>query len=137
MILTARLYIQGHQHEDTGIPLLSCDFQFEQDVDQRGLPISEVRGGIINMAFNSTNDEELISWMMSAVTDKNGKIVFSETDASRDFKTLEFEDARCIRYRESFTRDSEMIEEITISARVVILSGVHHYNFWSGYSSGN
>lgn len=38
MILTARLHIGGHEKEEEGIPLLSCDYSFKQEVDERGLP---------------------------------------------------------------------------------------------------
>jgi hypothetical protein len=134
MVLTARLYIQGHKTESTGIPLITCDFQFDQEVDQKGMPVSEVRGGRINMTFSSMEDEELIQWMLMPTADKDGKIVFSETDASKDFKKLEFTDGRLIHYRESFARDQEMIEELTISARELSLSGATHWNLWVGYN---
>jgi hypothetical protein len=136
MVLTARLYIDGHESGNEGIPLLSCTFSFSQDIDQRGLPKSEVKGGVISFVINSMDDQEIMQWMFSAKSDKSGKITFSGEDTKKIFKTIEFKDARCIAYHESFVRDSEMVEEITISAREVTISGVTHSNTWTKYEGG-
>lgn len=133
MILTAKLFIEGHQTESEGLPLNSCDFQFKQEVDERGLPVSTVRGGIIDVSFASLDDSDLIYWMISSAADKNGKIVFSGMESSKAFKTLEFKDARCIKYHERFQRDFEMTVDLTISAREIIICDVTHANSWSGY----
>jgi len=135
MVLTARLFISGHESGNEGIPILSCSFSFNQDIDQRGLPKSEVKGGVINIAFNSIDDQEIMHWMISPKADKSGKIAFSGEENEKVFKTLEFKDARCISYRESFVRDGEMVEEITISAREVSISGVTHTNTWTKYDA--
>ena len=135
MVLTARLHIEGHETEDEGIPLLTCDYSFSQDIDQRGLPKSQVKGGVITFSFSSIEDEEIMWWMISPKADKNGKILFAGGDGEKVFKSLEFKDARCIYYRETFTRDIEMIEEISISAREISLSGATHTNTWTKYDS--
>ncbi len=136
MVLTGRLHIEGHETEDEGIPLLTCDYSFSQDIDQRGLPKSQVQGGVINMSFSSIDDEEIMYWMIYSNADKNGRIVFSGGEDEKIFKELEFRDARCIYYRETFTRDVEMVEEISISAREISLSGVNHMNTWTKYDNG-
>lgn len=134
MVLTARLYINGHESGNESIPLLSCSYSFTQDIDQRGLPKTEVKGGVITFSFNSIDDQEIMHWMISSKADKSGKITFSGEQTEKVFKTLEFKDARCISYRESFVRDGEMVEEITISAREVTISGVTHTNTWTKYN---
>jgi len=136
MVLTARLIIDGHESGNVGIPLLSCSYSFTQDIDQRGLPKTEVKGGVITLVINSIDDQEIMQWMFSAKADKSGKIAFSGEETEKVFKTLEFKDARCIAYHESFVRDSEMVEEITISAREVTISGVTHSNTWTKYEGG-
>jgi hypothetical protein len=133
MVLSAKLFISGHESGSDGIPLLSCNFSFKQDIDQRGLPKSEVKGGVITVMMNSIDDQEIMQWMFSAKADKSGKIAFSGEETEKVFKTLEFKDARCIAYNESFVRDSEMVQEITISAREVTISGVTHANTWTKY----
>jgi hypothetical protein len=133
MILTARLFIAGHETEKDGIPLNTCEFSFSQEVDQRGLPVSAVRGGIIHLSYGSFDDPEILWWMISSEADKSGKILFSGIESSKAFKTLEFKDARCISYRETFSRDNEMLVELTLSTRQITVSGVDHKNIWSGY----
>lgn len=133
MVLTAQLHIDGHELADEGIPLLSCDYSFAQEVDQRGLAKSQVTGGIINFSFFSIEDEEIMLWMVSPNVDKSGKITFSGSEDEKIFKTLEFKDARCIFYRETFNRDVEMMEEISISAREIKISGATHTNSWTKY----
>lgn len=136
MVLTSRLYINGHESGREGIPLQTCNYSFLQDIDQRGLPKSEVKGGVITLSFSSIDDQEIMHWMISSRADKNGKITFSGEETEKVFKTLEFKDARCISYHESFVRNSEMVEEIVISAREITVSGVTHTNTWTKYDSG-
>lgn len=133
MILTARLFIAGHTTEKEGIPLNSCEFSFIQDVDQRGLPVSAVKGGIIQVSYASIDDPEILWWMVSSEADKSGKILFSGIESSKAFKTLEFKDARCVNYKETFVRDKDMITDLIISAREITVSDVSHSNNWSGY----
>ncbi len=64
MVLSAKLHIEGHQKEQDGIHLLSCDFNFSQETDQKGLPSSKVRGGIIELTFVSLDDAEILQWMI-------------------------------------------------------------------------
>lgn len=133
MILTARLHISGHETESDGIPLLSCEYSFKQDVDERGLTTGKVKGGIINLTFISIDDSEIMFWMFNSLSDKSGRIVFSGEEGQRIFKTIEFLDARCIYYFESFQRDGEMVTKITISTRRLTISGTDHLNHWTNY----
>jgi len=133
MVLAARLHIDGHEQESDGIPLLYCSYFFSQNIDQRGLPKSEVKGGLINLTFHSLDDQEIMHWMVSAKADKNGKIIFAGDENAKAFKTIEFKDARCVSYHESFIRDGSMTIDLTISARELTISGVTHKNIWTKY----
>ena len=135
MVLSAKLHIAGHQNEKEGIHLLSCEFRFSQETDQKGLPTSKVHGGMIDLSFASIDDNEIFQWMISEDADKDGKISFSGDNTTKPFKTLEFKDARLISYEEKFNDQSEMITYLTISAREITLSGVKHSNAWLGYKS--
>lgn len=135
MVLSAKLHIAGHQNEKEGIHLLSCEFRFSQETDQKGLPTSKVHGGTIDLSFASIDDNEIFQWMISEDADKDGKISFSGDNTTKPFKTLEFKDARLISYEEKFNDQSEMITYLTISAREISLSGVKHFNAWLGYKS--
>jgi hypothetical protein len=133
MVLSAKLYIEGHQNEKEGIHLITCEYRLFQETDQKGLPTSKVHGGVIDLSFASIEENEIIQWMISEDADKNGKITFSGDNNTKPFKTLEFKDARLIAYHEKFTDQSQMLTTITISARQISLSGVRHNNTWLGY----
>ena len=133
MVLSATLHIEGHQNEKVGIQLLSCDFGFSQETDQKGLPTSKVYGGLINISYVSLEDNEIIQWMISVDADKNGEITFSGDNNTKPFKTLEFKDARLIQYHESFSDQSQMLVTLSISAREISISGVKYSNVWLGY----
>jgi len=133
MVLTATLHIEGHQNEQDGIQLLSCDFRFYQEIDKKGLPTSRVHGGIIDLSFISIEDNEITQWMISEDADKNGKIIFSGDNNTKPFKTIDFIDARLIQYQENFTDKSQMITTLSISTREITISGVRYSNVWLGY----
>ena len=133
MVLSARLHIEGHQNEEEGIHLISCEYRFQQETDKKGLPTSKVHGGKIDLSFASIEDNEVFQWMISEDADKNGKISFIGDNNTKPFKTLEFKDARLISYDEYFTDQSQMITKVSISARQIIISGVKHTNAWLGY----
>jgi hypothetical protein len=133
MVLTAKLHIEGHKNEQDGIQLLSCTYSFSQEIDQKGLPTSKVRGGIIDITFVSLDDAEILQWMISEEADKNGKIAFSGDNNTKPFKTIEFKDARLIDYHESFSDQSQLKVTLSISARELAISGVKYKNTWLGY----
>ncbi len=135
MVLSGKLHIAGHQNEQDGIQLLSCEYRFSQETDQKGLPTSKVHGGVIDLSFASIEDNEIIQWMISEDADKDGKITFSGDNNTKPFKTLEFRDARLISYREKFTDQSQMVTVLSISAREISISGVKHSNTWLGYKT--
>lgn len=133
MSLTARLHIEGHQNEQKGIRVLACDFEFSQETDQRGLPVSNVKGGKVNVSIAVENDAEILHWMFTEAADKNGKIIFTGMHNGKSLKTIEFWNGRLIRYYESFTDQGEVIVQLTISAKKMAIAGATHENVWSGY----
>ena len=131
MSLTARLHIEGHSQQEKGIKILSCDFSFSQDVDNRGMTSSNVRAGLINVTIPGINDNEIIQWMLSRDDKKNGKITFSGVVDTGPHRSVEFEDAVLINYHESFSDESDIIISLTISARIIKVTGVKHESLWA------
>jgi len=132
MAFSATLHIQGHPREQDGIPVVSCDFNFNQQIDQRGVPNSRVIGGVINIGFRNENDYDLVLWMFSQDAQKNGKIVFSSgTSDNQSFQTIKFSDAALVSYHQSYSEHSEISVNITISCREVEISGATFVNIWS------
>ncbi len=133
MVLTAKLQIKGHKSENEGIPLLECDYEFKQLIDDRGLSVGKVKGGVIKLTFSSIEDGEIMHWILSQTDIKNGKIEFSGGDDEKVFKTLEFSNAICFYYHEYFTRDQQMIQQISISAQELTISGATIMNNWGKF----
>lgn len=130
MSLTARLHIKGHSQEDKGIRILSCDFNFSQDVDNYGKIMSNIRAGIINISISGISDTEIIQWMLSRDARKDCKISFSGVIDTGPHKSIELEDAVLINYHESFTDQSDIIINLSISSRKITISGVTHEMQW-------
>jgi hypothetical protein len=132
MAFSATLHIQGHPREQDGIPVISCDFSFNQQIDQRGLPNSRVTGGVINIGLRNVNDYDLVLWMFSQDAHKNGKIVFSSgTSDNQSFQTIKFSDAVLVSYHQSYSEYSEISVNLTISCREMDISGATFENIWS------
>jgi len=131
MSLTARLHIEGHSLKEKGIKILSCDFSFSQDVDNRGMVASKVRAGLINVTLPGINDSEILEWMLGHDVKKDGKITFSGVVDTGPHKSVEFEDAVLVSYHESFSDQSDIIMSLTISSRIIKVTGVKHESLWT------
>ncbi len=107
----------------TSIKILECDFGFSQDINQQTLtPSGAVRINNINLVVESTKDTQLADWMVSPHSKKKGKIELTIQNNVK--KTIEFEDAYCAHYHESFNHlggESPMQISISFTARVITL----------------
>lgn len=130
MSLTARLHIEGHSEEQKGIKILSCDFNFSQDTDNKGRIASDIRAGTINLAIPGINDTEIIQWMLGKDIRKKGKISYSGVIATGPHKSIEFEDAVLVSYSESFSDQADVIIQLSISSRKITISGITHETQW-------
>ena len=99
----------------------------------KGITNPKVKGGIINLSFQSLEDNEIIQWMISEDADKSGEISFSGDTNSKPFRTIEFKDARLVFYQENFMDQSNMVTALSISTREMTISGVKYGNAWMGY----
>jgi hypothetical protein len=92
---------------------------------------SKVRAGMINVTIPGINDPEILEWMLGQYTKKKGKISFSGVVDTGPHRSLEFEDAILVSYHESFSDQSETIISLTLSARVIKVTGVKHESTWA------
>ena len=130
MSLTARLHIEGHSNEDSGIPILAVDFNFTQDYDGRGMATSRIHGGVINVTLRGIDDAEILQWMIGTDLMKNGRISYSGITSTGPGRRIEFEDGFLVSYHESFANESDIAIQLVISCRVITVSGVRHENTW-------
>tara|TARA_Y100000031_G_scaffold157053_1_gene215417 strand:+ start:5617 stop:6030 length:414 start_codon:yes stop_codon:yes gene_type:complete len=127
MAFDARLVFvdtDGNEISDS-IKVLQCGFGFTQNIDHlTGRPNARVRINNINLVVESSRDTQLADWMVTELAEKTGKIEF--TIQNNISKTIEFEEAYCIQYNESFSylgSESPMSIGITFSAMRIILDG--------------
>jgi len=103
---------------DKQITVYQMDFGFTQYTDDTGKPSGYPTGGTINMVVESTNDTQLIDWMLEPNALKNGKIEIQ----MKNKKVIKFENAYCVQYHESFNYqggDQPMTISFTISAETI------------------
>ncbi len=98
------------------------------------MPISRVTGGVMNIIVKIENDIDIMSWMIMQDAKKNGKIVFSSgVKDNQAFQTIEFNDAILFSYHQSFSEENEIIVTLSISCRILTISGSSLMNSWEFY----
>lgn len=127
MSFLARLELDGEE-----MSVLQCGFRFSQNIDATGKPVSRPKGGTISLTVESTGDTQLFDWMVNPTQAKNGKVTFYRRDTSSKLKVLEFTDAHCVDYNETYTHtgDHPMQIELIISALEIKLNDSEYKNNW-------
>ena len=114
--------------------VLKVDYALHQEVDVEGRPSAITRGGTINVLVKSLNDgnADFFEWVCDPYTTKNGSFEFEKRDGT-NMKTLKFEDAYLIDYKEDYDSIDENLqhEVFTISAKKIDIGGVFHENHWA------
>jgi hypothetical protein len=132
MSLAARLFID----KDTiGIKILACDFNFNQDVDNRGMVDSDIRAGLVHITIPGTAETDILQWMLGRDTRKDCTISFSGYVDSGQYRTIKLLDAVLVSYHENYSDPSDIVVNLTISPRIIDIKGVKHENIWT--SSGD
>jgi hypothetical protein len=121
------------QNEDE-INVIRCGFRFNQTIDVTGKAASRPMGGTINIILSSINHPGLFEWMINPQQKKSGRITFIRYDTMSKLKTLEFENALCVEYHETFDPEGEhpITLQITLSAHVIRLEDMVFKNNWPG-----
>jgi len=112
--------------------VLHCGFRFTQSIDATGKPVAIPQGGTIQLIVESVGDTELFDWMVNPTQTKSGSITFFKRDSNSKLKTLEFIDAHCVDYYETYDHigDNPMQIQISISAREMKLNDSEFKNNW-------
>ena len=119
--------------------ILTIDYDITQAIDHNHRPNGAPKGGLIQVMIESTNNNELLEWMIKPDMIKNGKIVFYRRDANSPMKTVNFKDAFCIYLKEIFTADGKnpMVTRMTLSARELKINNNTINNPWAGMQSSS
>ncbi len=136
MAFSAKLHLEGHSQEDQGLGLTACSFTFSQTIDQRGMVISRVNGGLIKMTMHNINDYDIVLWMFNQSSTKNGKIVLSSgMQENQSFQTIKFKDGLLVMLHQEFSDDSEVSLELSVSCREIEIAGATFFNIWQAEGS--
>ena len=118
--MKAELTLKG---SNKAIKVLELDYGFTQYIDETGKISGFPTGGTINLVVESTEDTQIIDWMIHPTATKDGKIEIQ----LKKKKIVKFENAYCIQYHESFSHmggDQPMSISFTISAEGIYIDGV-------------
>ncbi len=112
------------------INVLNCDYRFSQTTNSTGKVTSIPTGGYVNLTIESTDSVEVFDWMIHPTSIKNGIITFFRRDVKSKMKTLEFTDAFCVEYHESYDHLGEHPMQIsfTLSAKKIKLNDSEFVN---------
>ncbi len=128
MAFLAKISIDGGEEMN----VLNCDFRFTQATDATGRPSSVPQGGFVALVVESNRETDIFEWMISHTSLKNGTITFYRRDSLSKLKTLDFSEAYCVDYHESFDSQGQHPMQIsfTLSARKLKLNDTEFKNNW-------
>ena len=109
------IFTDSGGNAQTSMKVLQCDFGIHQKFDHRtGRVTSHPMIDTVNVVVESSQDTQLSDWALSPAESKNVKIEFTIQNNVK--KTIEYRDAFCIHYHESFNHlGSESPMQISIS----------------------
>jgi len=124
---------------DNSYNILDADFEVSQQMGRHNLPNRNPDIGLIHLVIESSNASELFEWAMSSSVTKNGSIVFYRRDSISPLKTLEFERAFCVGYKERFNAEGDMPMKnyLTLSPYSITMQGVNRVQDWAGFESSS
>jgi hypothetical protein len=127
MSFVAKVNIDGEE-----MNVLHCGFRFTQGTDATGKPTSIPLGGTVNLTVESNGSTNLFDWMISPIQTKNGTVTFYRRDTMSKLKTLEFGEAHCVDYYETFDHegDKPMQIQLVLSAHELKLNDSEFKNNW-------
>ena len=113
--------------------VISCVYSFGQATDEKGRPASDVKGGNISLQIVATDDDTMIEWMVDPYKKQDGSIAFKKIDQDSTLKTVQFKDAYCVGFSESFNANSAaaMTATLNLSAGSITIGNATLDNKWS------
>ncbi len=123
MALDATLtFTDSKGKSQNSIKVLECDFGFTQGTDSTGKPTGRPLLKNINVVVETSADTQIADWAVSFGGTKKGKIEINLNNNVK--KTIEFANAYCVQYHESFSShggDTPMFISFTISPEEITI----------------
>ena len=121
--------------------VMMVTYSYNQATDKEGQVTGIPRGGKITIRVKALNtgDSDLWQWMIDQDEHKTGSVDFmdAKTNISQIMKSIRFEDAYCVEYREFWgdkvgDGDNAHYEEFVLSCRIIENSkGGRSENEWA------
>lgn len=105
------------------------DINFEQPVDFRGQPQSEIRGGEMTLHLAQAATNNLYIWAKKSTLLKSGSVLF-QTDLGMTVLEVEFSNAYCTNLTRQVNANSGTNTVLVITPEKVKLNGREHNNKW-------
>lgn len=121
--LTAWFILDGKEYE-----MNQFNISFDQSVDHKGQPQSEVRGGRLLVVLTQTLPESLYRWAMTSVP-KNGEVVFRSKTSNAPLR-VEFMNAYCVSFQRQVIDKGGIKTTLIISPDELLMNGISFDNHW-------
>ena len=124
MSFQATLTVEGKKFD-----VLQCNHVMTQKYE-RGRPTSGVRGGIIILILDGTDEDLLGAWATGTTVKKDGEIVFDRIDQKSTLQKLEFKEAYATLYFEFMASeyiDAEAVFESIASTQITDLTNENDF----------
>lgn len=118
------LIFEGEEYE-----VNQFNIGFNQSVDHKGQPQSEVRGGRMMLTLTQAVPENVYQWAMTSCL-RDGAIEFRSKTTSSPLK-VEFTNAYCVGFNRIIAGKGGLSTALTLSPEDVTINGISLYNNWT------
>jgi len=127
MSFKAELNLEGKTY-----PIRRFNFRITQDIDSIGRPRSDTRGGMMVLTLDATSDEQFSTWMFNTDKKLSGTIHLFQADQHSVLKKIDFHEAFCVYYKESFNAlGGEPLQlDLRLSAERISVGNTLMQNNW-------
>lgn len=122
--VSAELNLMGKSYN-----LIGFRTNVSQNVDKKGEPQSEVKGGQLNLMISQIPDNVLLQWASSRWMKKSGEIVFKNQTGTPPLRII-FTEAGCVKLNQQVTSGVGVVTSLLLSPKEVSFNGVLLSNNW-------
>lgn len=114
---------------DDKFRLTDFTIQFDQPVDHRSQPQSEINGGLMTFTIDYFPGNTIDQWMLKSTERRSGRVSFQSEVHSSPLEII-FSEAYCIRYEKKTGNESTGVQTVfTISPGFISINGIELTNF--------
>lgn len=121
--LSVYLILDGKEYE-----VSHFNTSFNQSVDFKGQPQSEIRGGRISVGLTQVLPESLYRWAMDSQP-KDGQLVFRSQSTEAPLR-IKFANAYCVNFERVVNQHTGITTKISISPDELLINDISFDNHW-------